>query len=274
MKLIATIFLSLLLFSFEDKKEIKDIQYRSFYSEMKALEKPPKVTAFSTVQTASNQANSANTCSVTISSSGANNLIVVSVLLLAANSITSITDNVGHTYVLGSTYAVATFFTTAHGYGFQTTGGTTSVTVTVSGNTDICVIVDEYSGFTGTPTNAECYDTGNAGTTNTAGVSIQTPGFSPINTGCLIVTSGYELGVAPNLSASSGFTHLGTGSYYGTPYFSSYYKLSGTMSEDGKILNPDAYTGYSYVFAKSFKQENATPPPSAGKAIRSSSFKP
>jgi hypothetical protein len=147
--------------------------------------------------------------------------------------------------------------------------GATTVTVSFSSTTGLA-IVDEFSGFTGTPTNAECYDTSshNEGAPFSLGTgTIDAGTFTPINNGCLIFGYGTETIGGTYITEGSGFTHTGTAVYSGTDYSKTMYKASGTMSETTPWT--DTYLYQWMCIGVSFKQEDTGPPAAAGKAIRS-----
>lgn len=266
MKIIAAIILSFLLFSF-DEKEPAVIQYRSFYAEMKALEKPERVNAFSRIQGASNSGTSTNSVSVTVSATSTSNLLVVTVWVVATNSITGISDNGSNTYGTAQNFVTAGSYRFAQYYAFQSSS-TTSVTVTTSGSTDFVVTAEEFSGFTGTPTNAECYDVSNYKTDLL--IPMQSNSISPINTSCLIYASSYTDNTSQIIGA--GFTAGQNGTIYSGDYVKNKYKLTSGTSENAPFTG--VVDGVSWgVIVTSFKQEDAVGS-FKSKVIRSSSFKP
>ncbi len=251
-------------------EETRHVWHRSFYAEMKGLEKKPeRVTAFSAVQTATNVTYSGTTCSVTTSSTSSNNILVVHIFILSTNSFTSVTDNQSNTYAVSKNEVMLASYRMVQAYGVQTTGGVTTVTVTVGSATDFVVVVDEFSGLTGTPTNAENYDTVGS---NGAGGELYTNPFAlgtaitPVQSGCLISVLVMNLG-AYTYTAGTGYTMYGTGIYSGGAYLRSMYKLSSSTSETVPWSTSNDY--YAYMIAVSIKQEDWVPPPPAGKAIRS-----
>lgn len=200
------------------------IFYRSFYSEMKSLEKPDKVTAFGAVQTASNSNGlGSSTVSVTITSSTANNLIVVGIRTTTAVTISSVTDNASNTYAVSSNLDMGGSLRLYQAYAIQSTGGATSVTVTVSANASINAIVNEYSGFSSGNTNATAYDGVATGTGTSTSLSTST--LTPTASGSLIVCTMRANG--GSLAAGSGYTAYGIiGTITGMQY-----KLSSGASE-------------------------------------------
>jgi hypothetical protein len=204
-------------------EEKSPIRYRSFYAEMKRLEKPERVTAFAAVQNASNSA-AATSYSVTVSSTTANNLLVVLVRVVNTSTLSSVTDNAGNTYSLSFGYIDFSTNTRLYqAYGVQTTGGATSVTITQSTGSGSSAIVNEYSGFAAGNTNATVYDAGVTGTGT--GTSISTSTLTPSSTGNLIVCSIRAVGTG--IAAGSGYTIYGT---QGATH-AMMYKLSSGSSE-------------------------------------------
>lgn len=230
------------------------IFYRSFYSEMKALEKPAKVNAFGAVQTANNTNGiGSSTVSVTITSSTANNLIVVGIRTTTAVTVSSVTDNASNTYAVSSNVDIGGN-RIYQAYGIQTTGGATSVTVTVSANASTSAIVNEYSGFSSGNTNATAYD-GVATGTGT-GTSLSTSTLTPTASGALIVCTMRANG--GSLAAGSGYTAYGIiGTITGMQY-----KLSSGASE---TCPATASSGDWGIIGMAFRDN--PPAPSAAPAL-------
>lgn len=93
--------------------------------------------ALTVVQTATNTCSSVTSCSVTVSATGAGNLLFLR--SLSGNSITSVTD--------GTTNFIITPFSKAYWYLPKSNSGKTSITVNYSGTVSPSVMVWEVSGF-------------------------------------------------------------------------------------------------------------------------------
>lgn len=217
------------------------------------IRRPERVQAFGRVQGATASNVSPNpSYGVTVSSTSANNLIVVSIFGLNTHTVNSVTDDQGNTYVQSQSGLVGGIYPFSQYYGFQVTGAVTTVTVTFSTNeTAVYINIDEFSGFTGTPTNGECFDASNYGNGTTATNAVSTA-ISPINSSCLIVSSGGD--VNGSLSVGTGYTIGATTLFSGNEY-----KLTSSASENGVWTNGSS--GGWMVIVTSFKQEGAVPDP-------------
>lgn len=178
------VFILPFMFGFKKQDENKLLIYRSFYSEMKSLEKPVEVTNSSVViQSAGNTAANTSVCQVTISSSTAKSLVVVGVYLLssASQNLTSVTDNVGNTYVLSSAVnsPSGNQYKIFMAYGVQIISGATTVSATCdngTGSIGVCVI--EYRNMALTNTLAFDVSATATGTSASASVSTMTPQYA------------------------------------------------------------------------------------------------
>lgn len=199
--------------------------HRSFYAEMKSLEKPERVTAAAAVQTANNQVEPGSSLNVTISSTTAGNLLIVSVAVDPSITVSSVTDNQSSSYTVGSSVSNGGggSFKVYQAYAVANAGVTT-VTITASGSGSINAIVDEYSG-TATSSVNDVRAT-NSGTGTSLSVSL-----TPSASGKLIVCT--LLGpLATTWTAGSGYTLYGVLNYLGvSEIMRTQYKLSGTTSE-------------------------------------------
>jgi len=189
------------------------------------IRRPEKVTAAAAVQTASNTGNT--TISVTVSSTAANSLLVVSIWGPNSETISSVTDNQSSSYtILGPvTTGGAADKRVWQAYAICA-AGVTSVTVTKSSSGVGGVIVDEYSGIdTGDP-----YDTHatNSGESTSLSVSL-----SPAAAGKLIVASmGAYLPGTSAWTAGTNYTLYGLVTFVASyDIIRSQYRLSGTTSE-------------------------------------------
>ena len=219
----------LLIFVFGFKSEKKTpVKYRSFYIEMKRLEKPERVTAFAAVQTSSQTVTgSVTSATITLAATSVNNLVVVHIFLLtAAITVTSVTDNGSNTYEVGSALAHPAGVNVYQAYGVQTTSSTT-VTINFSGTTSVRRGADEYSGFTGggAINNANVFDVKSTGTGTGTALSVST--FTPAASGELVVASGF-LTSGRTWTAGAGYTLYNGSNPIG---MRSQYNLSATTSE-------------------------------------------
>ena len=128
--------------------------------------------------------------SVTMSSTGSKNLVVVTVIVQGTtDSLSSLTDNQGNTYAITS--VVQNGFRIYQCYGVQITSGVTSITATFSGSANTHRIqASEFSGFGVSATNATVYDNTSTGTGGPGSSSNASVGaFSPSSSGNLVVAS-------------------------------------------------------------------------------------
>lgn len=247
----------LFLFTGATEKEKQTAVNRSFYYEMKMLEKPDKANAFAAVQTASGVGTGTTDIVVTISSSGSNNLLVVSNWVATGISFVSLTDNLGSSYTSSSV-------TTSGGGGNVSivqsyavvASGVTSVTVTFSTNVGGAgtagVIVDEFSG-NATSSVVDVSSTGSG-----TGTSLAASTFTPSVSGRLIVATmiGYLANVA-GWTAGSGYTLYGQRDYAGYPIMRTQYNLSGSTSETAPATVAYLFLDEWAEIATAFKQAGA-----------------
>lgn len=181
--------------------------------------------AATAVQTANNQAEPASSLNITISSTTSGNLLVVSVAVDPAITVSSVTDNQSSSYTVGSsvTNGGGGSFKIYQAYAIAN-GGVTQVTVTASGSGSINAIVDEYSG-TATSSVSDVRAT-NSGTGTSTSVTL-----SPSGSGKLIVAT--VLGtLATTWTAGTNYTLYGILDYLGLSHvMRTEYRLSGTTSE-------------------------------------------
>lgn len=174
----------------------------------------------------------ANPLVVTVAPTVINNLLVVNVKLGTANvgrHVTSITDNVGNTYLkaIGNIGNPNGTFGIEQWYGVQTTGGATSITINLDGADSIRVQIDESSG--GQTTNAAVFD---KATSSAGGGIAGTSGsvsLSPTAAGELIAV-GVALTSGGTFTAGSNYV-IGSQNTNGA----SQYRLNGTTSETAPI---------------------------------------
>jgi len=201
----------------------------TFFKPIEQSKQPEKTNAFAAVQTASGVGTGTTTVVVTISSSGANNLLVVSLWYATGVSFVSLTDNLGTSYTSSSAVTTASGISIVQSFAVVASG-VTSVTVTYDTNVGAGgtagVIVDEFSGNA----TSSVYDI--RGTGFGTGTSLATSIFTPSASGKLIVAT--VLGYLANVggwTAGSGYTLYGQRDYAGYPLLRTQYKLSGTTSE-------------------------------------------
>jgi len=247
----------LFLFTGARKEGATTINPRSFYSEMKALEKPERVTAFAAVQTAQNTGFSVSSRVITVSSTTQNNLVVVTIAIFGTTrTLSSVTDNAGNTYELGS--AVDNTNRLYQAYGVQTTGGATSITVTISGSaTTLACIADEYSGFAAGNTNTTVNDGRQTGTGTGTSLSVST--LTPTATGRLIVASGIRMADGNTFTAGTDYTEYGNSTGV---YAASEYRLSSASTETAPFTISSSGTWCE--IANAFKDDPAAPTNTGG----------
>lgn len=208
-------------------KPANETSGKTFDLSLKKIMQPDKVNAFGAVNTNSGAGSGTTTYDLTVTSTAANNLVVVSMELINTMAVTSVTDDKGNAYVLSSAYST-TSRRLYQAYGVQVTGGVTTITVTKDNTLFIRVIADEFSGFTGggTINNAGVYDTRTTGTGTGTAVSVST--LTPAATGELIVSSMINDGSGALWTAGAGYTLYGTSS---SNLMQTQYKLSSASSE-------------------------------------------
>lgn len=184
--------------------------------------------AWTPVQTVQVAVASGN-CAITVSATTQGNLLVVYMKPQSSlTTNTSVTDDVGNTYVIGTLQTSSdALATVTMAYGVQTTGGATSITITFGGQ-DLAKRcgADEYHSSNGPLTsNATTFDVESTGTgVGTAG-AVTT--FNPATSGELIV------GVMVRQQTSTWTAGTNYTLYGGAASSSArtQYRLSGTTSE-------------------------------------------
>lgn len=210
---------------------------------------PPKVSAFGAVQTSTQvTGNGASPLAITLSATTQGNLVVVHVYMRTGhtNTVTSVTDNAGNTYVIGAKFTAQRSVYQA--YGMQITGGATSVSVAFSSTGTYHVGADEYSGFVAGATNTDVFDERSTGTeVGTDGAVEVSPALTP-DTGELIVATVGNTTEGATWTAGSGYT-LYNGS---SNRLQSEYKLSSSTSETAPITESDTGAGLDEI-AQAYK---------------------
>jgi len=185
------------------------------------VRRPEKVTAAAAVQqVGSTDGGGSTTFNVTVTSTGVNNLVVVTVSTSTSQTISSVTDNQSNTYTLSSPVIVSSlhFY---QAYGIQTTGGVTTVTITKSSTSGCRIVVNEFSGTA----TSSVYDNQSTGTGT--GTSCAVSSFSPGAAGKLVVASVVKASSAEALTAGTSYTTYGTSNNI----TSAMYRLSSSTSE-------------------------------------------
>lgn len=162
---------------------------------------------FAAVQTSAQVSGSGASTVITVAATIVNNLVIVHVQTsgVTLRTVTSITDNVGNTYVVGSSLTnIVPNIRLYQGYGVQTIGGATSITVNFSSSAANVCGVDEFSG--GKITNGTVFDTtqtGSSGPITDTSLSVST--LTPAATGELIVAS-LATSTAATFTAGTNYT--------------------------------------------------------------------
>ena len=188
------------------------------------------------------------TVAITVTSTGAGNLVVVMVRLSnTTDTCSGVSDSAGNTYALLGPFDSGSNPRVYMAYGVQTTGGATTVTASTPGGTATkrCFAV-EFSG--GASTNAAVFDvsTKGSGTTETS-LSVST--LTPAATGELIVAfvSTQSSATGKSWTAGSGYTLYGGGS--GSQTVRGEYNLSSGSSETAPITLNAAGTNWVEIAA-------------------------
>ncbi len=188
---------------------------------------------------------------ITLSPTTANNLVVVHTLIPAGVTVTSITDDKGNAYVVGSAVLNNnSSYQAWQSYGVQTTGGTTSITVNFSASsaTVKSTGAEEYSG--GETTNAAIIDV--RGSASATATSITSSTITPAAAGELIVCTG-GVNASRTWTAGTGYTlYLGTN----PNQLIAQYKLSGTTSE-APSMSISGAGARIFIIAQSYKAYTA-----------------
>jgi len=223
MKKLFYIFL-LFLFTGATEKEKTTIATRSFYAEMKALEKPDRVNAFGFVQASNFGSVNSNQIVLTVSATTQYNLVVVAIYWRGteAGTVTAISDNAGNTYEIGTQY------TAGHrkcylSYGIQTTGGATSITIDMSSSGLRVAEAAIFSGFGNASNNTNVFDVRAEATGSSTTPSLS---LSPSASGELIVASVMTL-IGGTATAGTDYTLTKSANQR----IQNEYRLSGTTSE-------------------------------------------
>jgi hypothetical protein len=165
--------------------------------------------AFALVQTVTAGVGTGTSVSATIAATGSKNLVIVTIIVQGGlDTLLTLTDNQGNTYVI--TTSVNNGFRIYQCYGVQSTSGTTSITATFSPNGQYKRIqVSEFSGFGASATNANVYDNTSTGTGGPgASASASVTSFAPSASGNLVVAS-YTIenqGSVPGWVAGTNYT--------------------------------------------------------------------
>lgn len=184
---------------------------------------PPKVTAIAAVQT-TNDVNTGSDLELCWDSpTTIGTLVIVHIVLsTTARTVTSVEDDGGNTYIIGT--AIDNTCRVYQAYGIQDNSAN-CVIVGLSGLTNFRVGIDEYSGLAAT--NAAVYDQRSTGTGTGTAMAAST--LTPSCTGILIVATGGTGGGTSTWTEGSGFTNFcGAGA---TTTIQSEYKLSGAATE-------------------------------------------
>jgi hypothetical protein len=200
--------------------------------------------AFTQIQTVTGYVSTTTTTkSVTVTSTGQNNLIYIHYWLISGSSAPTVTDNVGNSYTVSSILSYGGY----HSYvihGMQLTGGATSIDFTFTSGDWMVMTIDEYSGFTGggTINNTSVLDGRTTGKTFTNGYNTATlmgcATLTPSSTGRLLIASySNDIGNAgwDIATAGSGFTLYGLGYLATTKYVRTEYNLSGGATTNGEM---------------------------------------
>lgn len=178
------------------------------------------------VQTATQALATASSVAVTLSPTTLNNLVVVHIKVgTNTETCTSVTDNVGNTYVVVGPAEQSTVLRGYQAYGIQTIAGATTITCNFSGGAfGKRVGADEYT-MTTTMTNATVYNSFAVGNGNSAAAATAT--LTPTGTGKLIVAS-IPTDFSTTWTAGTGYT-LSSGS--GSIALRGQYKPSSSATE-------------------------------------------
>lgn len=181
--------------------------------------------AFAHVQASTTVAGSGTSAVISLSGTGAGNLVVVHVYMgSTTQTVSSITDDAGNTYVVGSRQnASGGTHSATQGYGVQTSGGATTITVNFSGSVSHEVGADEFSG--GATSNVAVFDETLSAANSGTALAVAT--LTPTQAGNLVVAT-LVTGSARNFTAGADYTLSlpATG-----VQVCSQYRLSATTSE-------------------------------------------
>lgn len=210
--------------------------------------------AFAFVQGPAPVAGTGTTVAITVSATVAGNLVTVRIRSATTEVATSVTDNVGNTYVLSSAVDMSTF-RTYMAYGVQVTGGATTITVTwAASGVSKSVAADEWSG--GAASNAAIFDTSASATGTGTAIAVT---LSPAASGELIVGA---------INRGTGTGNITAGTDYTIPaadvgrLVCRQYRLSGTTSETAPAT---IYTSLAWCeIAMAFKPASGGAPVNSG----------
>lgn len=182
--------------------------------------------AFAQVQTAAQVVHTGTTAvALTMSATGAGNLVVVHIRISDATTTPAVTDDKGNAYVV-SAPVVNGSVSLFQAYGVQVTGGVTTVSVTPSASNTMRCGADEYSG--GKTTNATVFDVTKTGTGTSTSLAVST--LTPAATGELIVGSYAVVGTPTWTNGTNYVLYSG-----GTTNTRSQYRLSSGASETAPV---------------------------------------
>lgn len=210
--------------------------------------------AFAKVQSNKTCSGSTSTCAITVTSTGANNLVVGVTRWAPGSPITlnSVTDDKGNAYVISAALDNGVLRGYLF-YGVQVTSGVTTITLTMSGSVNSRASVAEFSG--GALTNGSVFDV--AGTGTGTGTSYATSTFTPANSGELVVAGFARTNGISTFSAGASYTLDDDGTLTNDLY----YRLSATTSETAPGSGTASLNWV--VNAAAFLQVTATPTPTS-----------
>jgi hypothetical protein len=209
--------------------------------------------AFAAVQAPTKTFLSGTSKILTISSSGIYGLLIVHVNILVglSETITSITDNKGNTYVISS--ALTQPDSRCYlAYTVDLVGGVTSITVNFSSSVTAVFGVNEFSG--GKKTNATVIDGSTSGQSSGYTSNASVPSFTPSADGNLIVCLLCS-GDGRTITPGAGYTQYSSEAFQA---LYSMYKLSSSGSETGPATYSDTTQWSEFLF--SFNPEPIYPP--------------
>lgn len=187
--------------------------------------------SFAQVQTGTQVTGASGTLALTMTSATTlNNIVIGFVKGGQSNTLSSVTDDKGNTYVITSAVDSSTTVRLYQFYGVQTTAGATVLTATFNAAGQTWRMgADEFSG-NGT-SNASAFDKTSTG--SGTGTALAVTSFSPTATGELIVAAGAGNGAATYTAGASYTLYSGT-----NPITSrTEYRLSSAASETAPITS-------------------------------------
>lgn len=190
--------------------------------------------AFAAVQTSALNTSSGTSGNITLSSTVQLNLVIAHVRIASTTeTVTSVTDNVGNTYVVGTGLTSGTV-TQYQVYGVQITGGATTLTVNFSGSVSFRIGADEYSGAA--TSNATVVD---QSATNTATGTTMNLTLNPSAGGKLVVVTLQTASIGTFTAGTNYTLYLNSGS---AQTLVSMYRLSSSTSETCPATNSTSGT--------------------------------